>query len=67
MRFTEARDPKRGLLDLLVYYEIPQGQRDEVKLVQKSENDSTLSTNAKCFQELIGKIILGLILFNKHH
>ena len=24
------RDPKTGLLDLLVYYEVPQGQRDEV-------------------------------------
>jgi hypothetical protein len=25
------RDPKTGLIDLLVYYEVPQGQRDEVK------------------------------------
>jgi hypothetical protein len=25
------RDPKTGLLDLLVYYEVPLGQRDEVK------------------------------------
>jgi hypothetical protein len=24
-------DPKTGLLDLLVYYEVPLGQRDEVK------------------------------------
>ena len=25
------RDPKTGLIDLLVYYEVPQGQRDELK------------------------------------
>ena len=25
------RDPKTGLIDLLVYYEVPQGQREEVK------------------------------------
>ena len=25
------RDPKTGLTDLLVYYEVPLGQRDEVK------------------------------------
>jgi hypothetical protein len=25
------RDPKTGLIDLLVYYEVPQGQRDQVK------------------------------------
>ena len=25
------RDPKTGLIDLLVYYEVPFGQRDEVK------------------------------------
>ena len=25
------RDPKTGLLDLLVYFEVPQGKRDEVK------------------------------------
>jgi hypothetical protein len=25
------RDPKTGLIDLLVYYEVPIGQRDEVK------------------------------------
>jgi hypothetical protein len=30
------RDPKTGLLDLLVYYEVPLGQRDEVK--QKFES-----------------------------
>ena len=30
------RDPKTGLLDLLVYYEVPLGQRDEVK--QKFNN-----------------------------
>jgi hypothetical protein len=31
------RDPKTGLIDLLVYYEVPFGQRDEVK--RKFEND----------------------------
>ena len=30
------RDPKTGLIDLLVYYEVPEGQRDEVK--QKYQN-----------------------------
>ena len=30
------RDPKTGLLDLLVYYEVPLGKRDEVK--RKFEN-----------------------------
>ena len=25
------RDPKTGLIDILVYYEVPLGQRDEVK------------------------------------
>ncbi|HEX7142963.1 MAG TPA: hypothetical protein VF222_10845 [Nitrososphaeraceae archaeon] len=30
------RDPKTGLIDLLVYYEVPLGQRDEVK--KKFEN-----------------------------
>ena len=30
------RDPKIGLIDLLVYYEVPQGQREEVK--QKYQN-----------------------------
>ncbi|MGZ5501139.1 MAG: hypothetical protein ACXWEW_08330 [Nitrososphaeraceae archaeon] len=25
------RDPKTGVLDLLVYYEVPLGQREEVK------------------------------------
>jgi hypothetical protein len=25
------RDPKTGLIDLLVYYEVPEGKRDEVK------------------------------------
>ena len=30
------RDPKTGLIDLLVYYEVPLGQRDEVK--QKFES-----------------------------
>jgi hypothetical protein len=30
------RDPKTGLIDLLVYYEVSLGQRDEVK--RKFEN-----------------------------
>ena len=30
------RDPKTGLIDLLVYYEVPLGHRDEVK--RKFEN-----------------------------
>jgi hypothetical protein len=30
------RDPETGLLDLLVYYEVPEGKRDEVK--QKFNN-----------------------------
>jgi hypothetical protein len=30
------RDPKTGLIDLLVYYEVPEGKREEVK--QKLEN-----------------------------
>lgn len=30
------RDPKTGLIDLLVYYEVPLGQREEVK--QKFNN-----------------------------
>ena len=34
------RDPKTGLLDLLVYYEVPFGQRDEVK---RKFNDFVLS------------------------
>ncbi len=25
------RDPKTGMLDLMVYYEVPEGQRDKVK------------------------------------
>ena len=25
------RDPKAGLIDLLVYYEVPEGKREEVK------------------------------------
>jgi hypothetical protein len=31
--YTEVRkiDPKTGLIDLLVYYEVPLGQREEVK------------------------------------
>ena len=34
--FYRDRDPKTGLIDLLVYYEVPLGQRDEVK--RKFEN-----------------------------
>ena len=30
------RDSKTGLMDLIVYYEVPQGQREEVK--QKFDN-----------------------------
>ena len=30
------RDPKTGLIDLLVYYEVPEGKREEVK--RKFEN-----------------------------
>ena len=30
------RDPKTGLMDLIVYYEVPQGMREEVK--QRFEN-----------------------------
>ena len=30
------RDPKTGLIDLLVYYEVPEGKREEVK--QKFNN-----------------------------
>jgi hypothetical protein len=33
------RDPRTGLIDLLVYYEVPLGNRDEVK--RKFENFST--------------------------
>ena len=32
------RDPKTGLMDLLVYYEVPEGKREEVK--RKFENFS---------------------------
>ena len=28
---VRKRDPKTGLIDLLVYYEVPLGQREEVK------------------------------------
>ena len=34
------RDPKTGLIDLLVYYEVPLGQREEVK---RRFNDFVLS------------------------
>jgi hypothetical protein len=34
------RDPKTGLLDLLVYYKVPLGQREEVK---RKFNDFVLS------------------------
>lgn len=34
------RDPKTGLIDLLVYYEVPLGQREEVK---RKFNDFVLS------------------------
>lgn len=34
------RDPKTGLIDLLMYYEVPLGQREEVKM---KFNDFVLS------------------------
>ena len=34
------RDPKTGLIDLLVYYEVPLGQREQVK---RKFNDFVLS------------------------
>lgn len=37
------RDPKTGLLDLLVYYEVPEGKRDEVK--QKFDNTGNQTVN----------------------
>ena len=37
------RDPKTGLIDLLVYYEIPVGKRDEVK---KKFNNTIRNTMA---------------------
>ena len=38
------RDPKTGLIDLLVYYEVPIGQRDEVKskFVNSIQNQTVL-------------------------
>ena len=37
------RDPKTGLIDLLVYYEVPLGQREEVK--QKFNNHLFITNN----------------------
>ena len=34
------RDPKTGLIDLLVYYEVPLGMRDEVKQKFNYKNKS---------------------------
>ena len=34
------RDPKTGLIDLLVYYEVPLGMRDEVKQKFNNKNKS---------------------------
>ena len=34
------RDPKTGLIDLLVYYEVPLGMRDEVKQIFNNKNKS---------------------------
>ena len=31
MVLNEIENPKTGLIDLLVYYEVPLGQREEVK------------------------------------
>ena len=41
------RDPKTGLIDLLVYYEVPIGQRDEVKseFVDSIQNQTVLQRN----------------------
>lgn len=38
------RDPKTGLIDLLVYYEVPIGQRDEVKskFINSIQNQTVL-------------------------
>ena len=41
------RDPKTGLIDLLVYYEIPLGQRDEVK--QKFNNKNKVLLTYRLF------------------
>ena len=40
------RDPKTGLIDLLVYYEVPEGKRDEVK-----QKFSTLVRNQMVLQK----------------
>jgi hypothetical protein len=40
------RDPKTGLLDLLVYYEVPEGQRDEVK----NKFESVIKNEVKIYQ-----------------
>ena len=44
------RDPKTGLIDLLVYYDVPQGQREEVKqklsnLLARNNNNSLFIKN----------------------
>jgi hypothetical protein len=41
------RDPKPGLMDLLVYYEVPLGQREEVK--HKFDNYMRLGRNYSIF------------------
>ncbi|HET9805996.1 MAG TPA: hypothetical protein VFP49_03720 [Nitrososphaeraceae archaeon] len=38
------RDPKTGLIDLLVYYEVPEGKREEVK--RKFDNVVLFSTSS---------------------
>jgi len=40
------RDPKTGLIDLLVYYEVPDGKREEVK-----QKFSTLVRNQMVLQK----------------
>ena len=43
----QSRDPKIGLIDLLVYYEVPLGQREEVKrkFANMIRNPMTLQRN----------------------
>ena len=41
------RDPKTGLIDLLVYYEVPLGQREEVK----RKFDNYIARNNTTYQQ----------------
>ena len=47
-RRQRDRDPKTGLIDLLVYYEVPLGQRDEVK---RKFNNFVRNTELKVIKE----------------